>query len=63
MSRNLSDVLEELCPGVKERNANAFKRAPDTCMHGLYIHTCENPTCKAEGLAIDKERKKALGLL
>jgi hypothetical protein len=58
MKRSLSDICEELCPGVKARNAGVFKRDPDSCMHGLYIHTCENPTCKSISAELDRKRKE-----
>jgi hypothetical protein len=43
--RSLSEICEELCPGVTARNAGAFTREPGVCAHGL--KNCVSPMCAA----------------
>jgi hypothetical protein len=43
--RSLGEICEELCPGVTARNADAFKRDPERCAHGLKISECPSPMC------------------
>ena len=53
--RSLGDICEELCPGVKARNANAFKHDPDYCAHGLKKGTCGSPMCETEEASREKQ--------